>query len=74
MLDLGPELPDDTLVENVRFPTRIRNAIAFAGPKTIGELRETTDDAFASIPNLGAVSVEWLRRRLRPKREPQRYP
>jgi len=59
--DLGPDLPDDTLVEMVRLPVRIRNAAKFAGLKTIGNLRETTDEAFASIPNLGPGSVKWLR-------------
>ena len=52
-IDLGPELPDDTLVEMVRLPTQIRNGVKFAGLKTIGDLRETTDATFASIPNLG---------------------
>jgi hypothetical protein len=47
-VDLGPELPDDTLVEMVRLPTRIRNAVKFAGRKTIGDLRETTDATFAA--------------------------
>ena len=51
MLDLSPELPDDTLVEMVRLPTRIRNAIAYAGLKSIGNLRCTTDEAFVSIPS-----------------------
>jgi DNA-directed RNA polymerase alpha subunit len=37
----------------VRLPTRIRNAVKSAGLKTIGDLRETTDEAFANIPNLG---------------------
>ena len=63
-VDLGPELPDDTLVEMVRLPTRIRNAVKFAGLKTIGDLRETTDEEFVSIPNLGPGSVTWLRARL----------
>ena len=44
MFDLGPDLPNDTLVEMVRLPTRIRNAVKFAGLKTIGDLRETTDE------------------------------
>jgi hypothetical protein len=64
MFDLGPDLPDDTLVEMVRIPTRIRNAIKFAGLKTIGEIRETTDATFASIPKLGPSSVKWLRERV----------
>jgi DNA-directed RNA polymerase alpha subunit len=67
MLDLGPDLPDDTLVEMVRLPTRIRNAVKFAGLKTVGEIRETTDESFASIPNLGPGSVKWLRAQLKAK-------
>lgn len=64
MFDLGPELPDDTLIEMVRIPTRIRNAVKLAGLKTIGELRETTDETLASLPDLGRGSVKWLRVRL----------
>ena len=64
MFDLGPDLPDDTAVEMVRLPTRIRNAAKFAGLKTIGDLRGTTDETFASIPNLGPGSIRWLRARL----------
>jgi len=64
MFDLSPELPDDTLIEMVRLPTRIRNAVVYAGLKTIGDIRSTTDAAFASIPNLGPGSVNWLRSRL----------
>jgi DNA-directed RNA polymerase alpha subunit len=67
LFDLGPDLPNDTLVEMVRLPTRIRNAVKFAGLKTIGDIRETTDEAFASIPNLGPQSVKWLRAQLSKK-------
>ena len=69
MFDLGPDLPNDTLVEMVRLPTRIRNAVKFAGLKTIGDLRETTDETFASIPNLGPGSVKWLRAQLSERRQ-----
>jgi|KBSMisStandDraft_5_1062788.scaffolds.fasta_scaffold627182_2 DNA-directed RNA polymerase alpha subunit len=68
MFDLGPDLPGDTLVEMVRLPSRIRNAAKFAGLKTIGDLRETTDETFASIPNLGPGSVKWLRAKLSERR------
>ena len=64
MFDLESDPPDDTLVEMVRLPTRIRNAVKFAGLKTIGDLRETTDEMFANIPNLGPGSVKWLRAKL----------
>jgi DNA-directed RNA polymerase alpha subunit len=44
MLYPAPELPDDTLIENVRSSTRVRNALSAAGMKTISEVRETSDD------------------------------
>jgi len=47
MFDLPPDLPDDTLVEMVL--TRIRKAIKYAGLKTIGDVRDATDEKFASI-------------------------
>jgi len=37
MLYPAPELPDDTPIENVRFSTRIRNAVTAVGWKTVGE-------------------------------------
>jgi DNA-directed RNA polymerase alpha subunit len=64
MLHPTPELPDNTLIENVRFVTRIRNALNAAGMKTIGEVRETSDDALLSLPDLGSVSVAHLRETL----------
>ena len=33
-----PELPDDTLIEHVRFSTRVRNVLNAAGMKTVGEI------------------------------------
>jgi DNA-directed RNA polymerase alpha subunit len=59
-----PELPDDTPVENVRFATRIRNALNAAGMKTIGEVRETSDDGLLSLPDLGRGSIAYLRETL----------
>jgi hypothetical protein len=38
LLDPTPELPDDTPVGRVRFPTRIYNLLAAANVKTIGEI------------------------------------
>jgi hypothetical protein len=56
MLYPAPELPDDTPVENVRFSTRIRNAFNAAGMKTIGEVRETSDDMpLSSTPAVGII-------------------
>jgi DNA-directed RNA polymerase alpha subunit len=64
MLYPTPELPDVTLIENVRFSTRVRNALNAAGMKTIGEVRETSDDTLLSLPDLGKGSVAHLRETL----------
>jgi DNA-directed RNA polymerase alpha subunit len=63
-IDPTPELPDDTLIEDVRFPTRIRNVLAAAGLKTVGEVRETADKTFLSFQGFGPDSVAHLRKTL----------
>jgi DNA-directed RNA polymerase alpha subunit len=64
MLYPAPELPDDTRIENVRFSTRIRNALNAAGLKTIGEIREASDATLLSLQNCGQSSVAHLRETL----------
>ena len=64
-----PETPDDTPIEDIRFPTRVRNALAEIGLKTVGEIRESSDVALRSIPNLGHGSVAYLRQVLGTQRE-----
>jgi hypothetical protein len=64
LIDPTPELPDDTPIENVQLPTRIRNALAAAGLKTVGEVRETADETFLSFQDLGSGSVTHLRETL----------
>jgi len=63
-LEPTPELPDDTPVREVRFPTRIKNALFAAGLKTIGEVRETSDNALLALPDFGKTSVAQLRETL----------
>jgi DNA-directed RNA polymerase alpha subunit len=63
-IDPTPELPDDTPIENVRFPTRLRNALATAGLKTVGEVRETPDKTLLSVQDLGPESASHLRKTL----------
>ena len=43
MLYPAPELPDNTLIDDVRLSTRIRNAVKAAGWRTVGEIREASD-------------------------------
>ena len=63
MLDPTPELPDDTPISDVEFPARIRNVLAAAGLKTVGEVRETSDEILLSFQDLGKASVAHLRLR-----------
>jgi DNA-directed RNA polymerase alpha subunit len=64
LIDPTPELPDDTPIEDVRFSTRIPNALAAARLKTVGEVRETADETLLSFQNLGPDSVTHLRKTL----------
>ena len=65
-LEPTPELPDKTPTREVRFPTRIKNALFAAGLKTVGEVRETSDEALLSLPDFGMASVTHLRETLGP--------
>ena|ERR1700730_205501 len=64
MLYPAPELPDDTLIENTQFSTRIRNALTIAGWKTVGEIREASDATLLGLQHLGNSSVAHLREKL----------
>ena len=64
LVDPTPELPDDTLIEDVRFATRIRNVLAASGLKTVGEVRETSDEILLSFQDLEKASVAHLRETL----------
>jgi DNA-directed RNA polymerase alpha subunit len=64
MLNPAPELPDDIPIENVRLPSRIRNALTWAGLKTVGEIREAPDATLLSLQDLGKTSVTHLRETL----------
>ena len=64
MLDPTPELPDDTLISDVEFPSRIRNVLVAAGVQTVGDVRETSDEALLSFQDFGKGSVAHLRETL----------
>jgi hypothetical protein len=61
MLDPAPELPDDMPIEDVRFSTRIKNALNAAGIRTVGEVREASDKTLLSLQDFGQRSVDLLR-------------
>ena len=56
-----PQLPDDTPIDKLRLPTRIREALRAEGLKTVGEIREKSDQQLLSIRDLGRGSVAHLR-------------
>ena len=61
LLTPRPELPDDTLLEQLDLPTRIIRVLQSQGLKTVREVRETSDKIMFSFPDLGAGSVKFLR-------------
>src|ERR1700730_11425944 len=64
MIEPTPELPDDTQLDNVELPARIRNVLTAAGLKTVGEVREISDETLLSFQDLGTASVAHLRETL----------
>jgi hypothetical protein len=42
--DASPDLPDSVLVELLRLPAIMRNALMDAGFKTVGEVRAATSE------------------------------
>jgi DNA-directed RNA polymerase alpha subunit len=63
-LEPTPVLPDDTPIREVQFPTRVKNALFAAGLKTVGEVREMSDEALLALPDFGQASVAHLRETL----------
>jgi DNA-directed RNA polymerase alpha subunit len=63
-LEPTPELPDNMPIRDVQFPTRIKNAIFAAGLKTVGEVREISDEALLTLPDFGNASIAHLRKTL----------
>jgi Bacterial RNA polymerase, alpha chain C terminal domain. len=59
-----PELPDDMPIERVIFSTRIQNALRAADLKTVGEVREVSDETLISLPDFGKGSLAGLREKL----------
>jgi DNA-directed RNA polymerase alpha subunit len=51
MVAATPQLPDDMPIERVVFSARIQNALRAANLKTVGEVRETSDETLISLPD-----------------------
>jgi DNA-directed RNA polymerase alpha subunit len=63
LINPTPGLPDDTPIENGQLPARIRNAMAAADLKTVGEIRKASDDMLLTLPDLGDPPLDTLDRR-----------
>jgi hypothetical protein len=64
LFDPTPELPDDTPIGDVELSPRIRRILAAWGLKTVGEVRQSSDERLFSLPKLGPRSVAYLRQTL----------
>ena len=61
LINLKPELPDDTPIDRVQYPTRIRNVLAASGLKTVGEFRQTANETLLNFQDLGRGFIKHLR-------------
>jgi DNA-directed RNA polymerase alpha subunit len=64
LIEPSPDIPDGTKIEDIRLPTRLKNALAVAGLKTVGELRGTSDANLFRLRNVGLESFNFLRQTL----------
>ena len=64
MFDPVPDLPDDTLIDMVRFSPLIRKSLNAAGLKTVGEIRAIPDDQLRRLRGVGTGSLVYLRDKL----------
>ena len=67
MFDPVRNLPDDTLIEMVRFSPLIRKSLNAAGLKTIGEIRAMSDDKLRTMRGIGTGSLVYLRKTIGPR-------
>jgi hypothetical protein len=64
LLPPSPELPDDTPVANVDLGAREKRVLTAYGFKTIGDVRDSPDQALLSLPDMGPGTVAKLREKL----------
>src|ERR1700737_3356787 len=55
MIDPSPELPDDTLIESVELPPKIKHTLVTAGLEPVGDIRETPDSEILQIQISGTI-------------------
>jgi len=59
-----PNLPDETLISEIELPTRIWNAFARVGFRTVGDVRRAPDSDLRSLRNIGPLSFSEIRKTL----------
>ena len=64
LLSPTPELPDNTLIDQLELPSRIGRALQARGLITVGEVRETSEEVLMSFPDIGRGSIKYLRDKL----------
>lgn len=57
---------DDTQIDATNLPARLRNALARAGIRTAGEVRNLSDVDLLSLSGVGRSSLRMLRKLLGP--------
>ena len=66
MIEPSPYLSDETLLQGVKLPTRIQNALASAGLRTVGGVRETSSSDLLTFQDVGKKSITVIRELLGP--------
>ena len=61
LFDPTPMLSNETPLNEVAMPTRIRNAFKFHGLRTVGDARETSDATLLSFQDFGQGSLNFCR-------------
>ena len=64
MIGPSPELPDDLPIASVELPPKVQQALAAAGLRTVGDVREAPDTKILQIQDLGESSLALLRKTL----------
>jgi DNA-directed RNA polymerase alpha subunit len=58
-----PELPDNISIEQIDLPSRIERVLLMEGLRTVGEVREASDDTLLSFQDFGPGSLSYIRSR-----------
>jgi DNA-directed RNA polymerase alpha subunit len=66
MIEPSPDLPDETLLQDLNLPTRIQNALSAGGLRTVGEVRKTSSFDLLTFRRVGKTSITVIRELLGP--------